>query len=171
MIKKFFAAMILTAMIIFGQGITAQARPYIEYQVQVEDYGWMNPVGNGEIAGTTGRAKRLEALRIDFDGDIMYTSHVQNIGWQDWSYAGDVTGTVGRGLRMEAVRIKLIGYSAEHFDIYYRVHVEQGGWLGWAKNGEPAGTVGAGLRMEALQIRLVEKGHHMRREGRPFYER
>lgn len=155
MIRKIFAAVILTAMLFFAR--EAAAYEGITYQANVEGLGWMQPVKDGEIVGTTGQARRMEALIIEFNGGIKYRAHVQNIGWQNWSYAGETAGTVGKNLRMEAVQIELVGRTAQYFNVYYRAHVENIGWLGWAKNGEPAGTAGAGLRLEALQILLVDK--------------
>ena len=36
----------------------------IKYRVHVQDYGWMDWVTNGEVAGTTGQSKRVEAIQI-----------------------------------------------------------------------------------------------------------
>lgn len=169
MIRKFLAIFFMV-MIFLAQNASAQ--PQFTYQANVEGYGWMQPVGNGEIAGTTGQAKRLEALIINFSGGIKYSAHVQNIGWQPWVYEGTVAGTVGQKLRMEAIRIQFAGRTEQYFDIYYRAHVENIGWLGWAKNGEPAGTAGAALRMEAVQIQLVEKDAPFNRGDLPaFYQK
>lgn len=170
MIRKFFAVVIFTLLIALTQNVSAYDRDYFDFQGHVEGYGWMEPVGNGGVIGTTGENRRLEAFVVNFRGGIRYCAHVENIGWMDWAYSGEVAGTVGESLRMEAVRIQLAGRAEQYFDVYYRAHVERIGWLGWAKNGEPAGTEGASLRMEALQIQLVEKGEHFRRGNqRPFY--
>lgn len=170
MIKKFFTAIIFTALIIFAPN--ALAYDYIEFQGHVQDYGWQEPVGDGGVIGTVGQSKALEAMVINFRGGIKYSAHVHNIGWQGWVQGGEVAGTVGESLPMEAVRIQLVGRSEQYWDVYYRAHVQDYGWLGWAKNGEPAGTAGANLRMEALQIQLVEKGTRFRRDNRPpFYQK
>ena len=80
MLRKIFAALLLTTILFFAQNVSAQ----FSYQANVEGSGWMQPVGNGKVAGTTMQAKRLEALIINFDGGIKYSAHVQNIGWQQW---------------------------------------------------------------------------------------
>ena len=171
MIKKFFAAVILTVLLTFAPNAYAYGKDYINYQAHVQGIGWLNPVGDGEVVGTVGEGRAMEALIINFPGGIKYRAHVQNIGWLDWSYAGEVTGTVGQNLRMEAVCIELVGRTAQYYDVYYRAHVQNGGWLGWAKNGEPAGTAGMSLRLEALQVYLVEKGERFRRDDKPsFYQ-
>lgn len=170
MIRKIFSAVLFAAMMIFARDATAY--DYITYQANVEGLGWMQPVKDGEVVGTTGQARRMEALIIDFPGGIKYRAHVQNIGWQEWVYSGSAAGTVGKNLRMEAVQIDMVGRTTQYFDIYYRAHVENIGWLGWAKNGEPAGTAGAALRLEALQIKLVKKGEPVNRGDKPaFYQK
>lgn len=169
MIKKIFLA---TLMIMLFLAQEAAAYDYITYQANVEGLGWLSPVKDGEIVGTTGQARRMEALIIDFRGGIKYRAHVQNIGWQNWVYAGEVAGTVGQNLRMEAIQIEMVGRTTQYYDVYYRAHVENIGWLGWAKNGEPAGTMGAALRLEALQIQLVDKDSPFERGDKPaFYQK
>ena len=133
----------------------------IKYLSHVQDIGWQKQFNNGEIAGTTGKAKRLEALKIyletALEGNIEYEAHVQDIGWQRTVSNGDLAGTTGRSKRLEAIRIRLTGEIAEYYDIYYRVHIENQGWLGWAKNGESAGSQAMSLRLEAIEIKLLPK--------------
>lgn len=149
-------------------GSTAQ--PYkskdkqISYTTHVQSYGWQAACGDGEISGTVGSAKRLEAIKISlgsmgYSGGISYCTHVQSYGWQDWKSNGQVSGTSGQAKRLEAIKIKLTGDIAEEYDVYYRVHVQSFGWLGWAKNGEASGSEGYGKRLEAIQIKLVRKGN------------
>lgn len=134
----------------------------VVYKTHVQTYGWQGNVGDGATSGTTGRAKRLEAITIqnmsEFSGDITYRVHVQTYGWQAWKKNGEQAGTIGQAKRLEAIQIRLSGEIAEKYDIYYRVHSQTYGWLGWAKNGEPAGTAGMAKRLEAIQIVLVQKG-------------
>ena len=136
--------------------------PQISYQANIQNIGWQEPVGNGEIIGTTGQGLRMESLRMTvtgpFAGGITYQAHVQGIGWQDPVSNGGMAGTENRGLQMEGVKINLTDDLATQYDIYYRAHCQGHGWLGWAKNGEEAGTEGFGYRLEALQILLVKKG-------------
>ena len=37
---------------------------FIEYQARVRSVGWQNFVGDGQMAGTSGRSLRLEGIRI-----------------------------------------------------------------------------------------------------------
>ncbi len=136
--------------------------PSISYQAYVQDIGWMSAVKAGATAGTTGKAKYLEALKINLkdkkgNSMIKYRAHVQNVGWQGWMTSGQTAGTEKQSERMEGIQIQLTGNYAEQYDIYYCVHVANFGWLGWAKNGEVAGSQGLSLQMEAIQIRLVRK--------------
>ena len=138
------------------------ASPLVGYSAHVADIGWQESVLDGELAGTTGMSKAIEAITVYLpaqlhDGSIRYKAHVAEIGWQDWVESGAVAGTTGRSLPMEAVRIELTGDMADYYDVYYRVHSQDYGWLDWAKNGAIAGTVGFGKRMEAFEVVLVEK--------------
>ncbi len=136
----------------------------VTYQTHVQTYGWQAESSNGQANGTTGKAKRLEGIRIRLEnhsttaGSVEYCTHVQTYGWQDWVRDGALSGTTGEAKRLEAIRIRLTGAMAEQYDIYYRVHCQTFGWTGWAKNGEPAGSEGYAKRLEAIQIRLVQKG-------------
>lgn len=139
-------------------------KPSISYQAHVQDKGWMSTVKGGNLAGTTGQGKRMEAIIINientssFTGGITYSTHVQDIGWMDELQTGQISGTVGKAKQMEAIKIKLTGELGNYFDLYYRVHVANIGWLDWVKNGNPAGTEGLSLQIEAIEIVLVEKG-------------
>ncbi len=136
----------------------------VNYSVHAQTYGWMDTVQDGTMAGTSGEAKRLEAIQISLgnapvSGSIQYRVHRQTYGWEsDWKSDGATSGTTGEGKRLEAIQIKLTGQMAEKYDIYYRVHAQSYGWLGWAKNGESAGTSGMAKRLEAIEICLVAKG-------------
>lgn len=136
--------------------------PAISYQAHVEDTGWMSNVKDGATAGTTGKTKRLEGLKITLKDDkgnsmIKYRAHVEDTGWQGWKTSGQAAGTEKKSKRMEGIQIQLTGTFAKKYDIYYRVHVANFGWLGWARNGEIAGSEGLSLQMEAIQIKLVKK--------------
>jgi uncharacterized protein YjdB len=114
------------------------------------------------MSGTSGEAKRLEAIQIKVSGNdrlgIQYVTHCQSYGWLSWSSNDEVNGTSGEAKRLEAIEIQLTGEDKDLYDVYYRVHAESYGWLGWAKNGAPAGTAGMGKRLEAIQIIVVRKG-------------
>lgn len=184
-------AFMLSCMLVVGLVLTEplesnaaeQGMPTIVYSVHSQSYGWMNPVFGGNVTGTTGQSKRLEAITISVNtkglkasdgsaltGGIAYRAHVQSYGWMNWVTSeanGESTnslinrnvyaGTVGKGKRLEAICMELTGKLAEEYDIFYRVHVQSYGWQNWTRNGAVAGTVGKGKRLEAIQIKLVKK--------------
>lgn len=155
---------------------TATINPTLSVKSHVSDIGWLNYVGQGEVSGTTGQAKRLEAFKINLtdpygNSNIKYNAHVSNIGWQGWKISGEISGTTGQSKAIEAIQIQLTGSLATYYDIYYRVHSAELGWLGWAKNGAYAGTTGGCLQAEALQIKIVPKGTNVNTEGTAYYNK
>ena len=137
--------------------------PSVKYRTHVQKEGWQEYVKDGAKSGTTGKALRLEGIKIEIEGNgitggIKYSTHVQKEGWQNYVENGILSGTTGKGLRLEAIKIELTGEIAKQYDIYYRVHAQKFGWMGWARNGEEAGTQGYGYRLEAIEVKLVKKG-------------
>ena len=137
--------------------------PVLTYQTHVADYGWLETVGDGETAGTTGKNKQMEAIKINlinnvYKDTVEYSAHVADYGWMAWTDNGKQAGTTGKNKQMEAIKIKLTGELEEKYDIYYRVHAEELGWLDWTSNGKAAGTAGYCYQIEAIEIKLVEKG-------------
>ena len=150
----------------------------VTYRTHVQSYGWQDYVKNGEMSGTEGEAKRLEAININlmnapYSGDIEYRTHIQKNGWEEtFKKNGEMSGTEGEAKRLEAIEIRLTGEMANHYDIYYRVHAQTYGWLGWARNGERSGTAGYAKRLEGIQIKLVEKSESFSEYGKDpaYYE-
>ena len=141
----------------------------IRYTTHVQTFGWQGDENNaskwfvnGAMAGTSGKAKRLEGIKIRVYGNdnlgIQYTTHCQSYGWLPWSANGEMNGTEGEAKRLEAIKIQLTGADRDKYDVYYRVHAQSYGWLGWAKNGAPSGTAGYAKRLEGIQIVVVKKG-------------
>ena len=163
--KAYMASAAATAATVEGAD-----RAHVQYRSHLQTYGWQNWKNDGDISGTTGKAKRLESLKLelknkDYTGGICYNAHVQTIGWQadpnksaTWKKDGEFCGTTGNAKRLEAIQIELYGEMAEHYDIYYRVHSQTYGWMKWAKNGEMTGTTGQHKRIEGIQVVLVKKG-------------
>ena len=69
---------------------------------------------DGAMSGTSGEAKRLEAICIDLTGemgekyDIYYRVHAQSFGWLGWAKNGQESGTAGYGKRLEGIQIVLV---------------------------------------------------------------
>ena len=138
----------------------------IKYQAHVSGEGWQNEVENGQIAGTVGEHKAIEAIRITgIEGlpegtnlGVTGIAHVQDIGWQNYVGTNQMAGTQGMALRLEAIQIRLTGADKDKYDVYYRVHAQDVGWMNLAKNDQQAGTAGFARRLEAIQIRILPKG-------------
>ena len=127
-----------------------------------QSFGWLAAVGSGELCGTSGKGKRLEAITLKvsgfpYSGSIKYQTHVQSIGWQKAVADGAMAGTSGRSLRVEALKIWLTGDLAKHYDVVYRGHVQGIGWRSWVKNGGSAGSTGQSRRLEAIEVVLTPK--------------
>ena len=144
----------------------------ISVSAHVQNIGWMNPVGSGKIAGTTGKGLNLEALKISLEVDgafsqeqvanaISVEAHVSNVGWQaavgNGGTAG-TAGTTGRSRAVEALRVRLSADLSARYTVWYRVHSAEFGWLGWACDGADAGSAGYGRAAQAVQVAVLPKG-------------
>lgn len=90
----------------------------VEYRAHVGDIGWQGWKNSGELAGTTGQDRRMEAIEIKLKGnlakdfDIYYRVHVANIGWLGWAKNGETAGTTGGARQAEAIEIRIVGKGA-----------------------------------------------------------
>ena len=107
-----------------GINIKLTNKPYsgsIVYTTHVQTYGWQGNENNpdtwfrdGAMAGTSGQAKRLEAIRIALTGemaehyDVYYRVHAQSCGWLGWTKNGEAAGTAGLAKRLEGIQIVLV---------------------------------------------------------------
>ena len=112
------------------------------------------------MSGTSGEAKRLEAIQIyvvpkgmtpssgtsavsyvqygkaasksDQPGLINYATHVQTYGNQQFVSDGSFSGTYGEAKRLEAIRIQ-VNNEALGVDggVTYHTHVQKLGWQPW----------------------------------------
>ena len=121
----------------------------IGYKAHVEKDGWQDWKFDGQTAGTTGQAKRMEALRIDYDKPIYAKAHIEKVGWVDYGRIdiNTVIGTTGESKRLECICLKCD-------NIKYRVHIEGTGWTCWTKADGLAtlGSIGMSQRIEAIEI-------------------
>lgn len=125
-------------------------KPNIKYEVHIQDIGWQEQKENGEIAGTEGQAKRIEAVKIFADIPIQYRVHIEGTGDTEWYKNGEVAGTTGKSLRIECIEIK-----ADR-EIKATAHIEGIGWLTSIAGKEIIiGTKGRALRLEALTLEFI----------------
>lgn len=116
----------------------------MKYRVHQQTYGWSDWKNEGEEAGVTGQAKRLEAIQIDPNGkQISVKAHIQGIGWIDYGVVtkDTIIGTTGQEKRLEAIEI----YGAK-----VQCHIQTIGWASDYRNLQ--GTVGLAKRIEAVRI-------------------
>jgi hypothetical protein len=103
----------------------------IEYCGHIEDDGWTHHwddhawTQEGNVCGTTGSGKRMEAIAVRFVVappccSVTYRVHMRhkpildlfnqdraNGGWSGWLSDGDVAGTTGENRRIEAIEMKV----------------------------------------------------------------
>lgn len=178
-----------------GINIALKNAPYeggISYTAHVQTYGWqadMDDVNswtaNGDMAGTSGEAKRLEAIKIQLTGDmaehydVYYRVHAQTYGWLGWAKNGESAGSSGYGKRLEAIQIVLVekggaapgddfqgvisttseAMHAKEVTVSYSTHVQTYGWQSTVSNGLMAGTSGLAKRLEGIKISLSNTDH------------
>lgn len=120
----------------------------IKYRSHLQTDGWQEWKQDGEMSGTEGQAKRLEAIQIDYKGEVYAKAHIQTYGWVDYGKItkDTVIGTTGGAKRLEALCLK--------GNFKYRVHIQSSGWSTWtnADGIITLGSVGQGKRIEAIEI-------------------
>ena len=144
-------------------GMTPFYVEQLQVQAHVANVGWMDPVSEQNMIGTTGNGNAIEGIKISlatpvYEGKVLYRTYVENDGWQSVKTGNVLSGTQGESKHIEAIQMSLDGEIKNHFDIYYQAHVSNLGWMGRAKNGESAGSIGYGYGIEAIMIQLIEKG-------------
>lgn len=117
----------------------------LKYRVHQQAAGWLPAVHDGQVAGITGNALRVEALKITPpEGvELEVLLHIQGIGDKVWrgirkgkssgtaSSANDpIIGTVGKKKRIEGISIEVTKNSNAKLKgktLYYRVHIQKQG--------------------------------------------
>ena len=166
----------MLSMTVIGLLIFMSASVYaadIFYAVHVQDLGDSEWVSNGEMAGTTGQGKRIEALWIYTRGlprygKVCFKTHLAEDGWTKPVCEDEVkyddngkiiirqgSGSRGQARRVEAVEIWL--ENAPGWGVEYQVHAAEIGWMAWRRDGDMAGTTGEARRIEAVKIELYKK--------------
>lgn len=107
-----------------GIKIKLGSLPYqggVRYTTHIQSIGWQDNekypatwTRDGNMSGTSGESKRLEAIRINLYGemaehyDIYYRVHAQTYGWLGWAKNGTAAGTAGYAKRLEGIQIVLV---------------------------------------------------------------
>lgn len=139
----------------------------VDAQAYCQDYGWIQPVHNGEVIGTVGQSKRMESYRLHLTGDIsnryqlVSKAFVSGFGYTSVGQDNDVIGSQHIATPMYQVVVRLIDKNDKVkptkntlvSDIFSaQGHVESIGWMPNAYPGQIVGTQGRGLRLEAIKI-------------------
>jgi hypothetical protein len=119
------------------------------YRSHVQNIGWQGYASEGEISGTIGKSKRIEAIQIN-SNEIQYRVHMEGIGWSDWVGNGQIAGTTGESRRIEAIEFK----SSKKMTA--QGHVQNIGWQNEITGTDiTIGTTGKSLRLEAFKLKFV----------------
>ena len=152
----------------------------VSVEAHVAGLGWRPAVGNGEVAGTTGQSRAVEALRVRLSAElserysVWYRVHSAGFGWLGWARDGADAGSAGYGRAAQAVQVAVlpkgdpapgdtaapfVDRSSEPPSVSYRAHVSGVGWQGAVSDGAAAGTTGQGRALEALSGSVSWYGH------------
>lgn len=148
----------------------------IEYRVHVQDIGWQDWQANSSFAGTSGKAKSIQAVEFKLDGeiaqkyDIFYRAHVSNIGWLDWTKNGDsAAGSVGCSIPIEAIEVAIVPKGSSDApsvgatplldsSLFPSINCESqsAGW-GWGKTseGSVAGAIGQSRALVGMGLSVA----------------
>ena len=151
--------------------------PTLYFAAHVENKGWdktttvLTP-GQSVTVGTTGEAKRLEAVAVMVPDTFTVCgyAHVQNVGdaavkevttSEDYTipegYKAYEFGSTGKARRLEAICVGILDDAGNYVPGFqYAAHLQNGGWQGYVRNGSFAGTRGMALRMEALRLTYAD---------------
>ena len=130
----------------------------ISYQSYVTGMGWQAWASNGEITGTTGQNKSIEAVKITISGmegySVEYRVYIEGKGWQKWRKNGEEAGNAGQNIAIQGIQIQIKKAGEETIEprVEYQAHVQNIGWQNFVGENGIAGTTGRSLGMEALRI-------------------
>lgn len=157
----------------------------IEYRVHVKNIGWMSWQRGGSIAGTTGQAKRIEAVQIRFTGelskvcDVYYRIHSADFGWLGWTKNSGYAGTEELSRQAEALELAVVkkndafnGNTVRSYikglkdkNVFAASHLKDIGDTKKASIENIIGTTGQSRRMEALTLQIENSGNDMIQGG------
>lgn len=131
----------------------------VKYQAHVQTFGWLPEVRDGQISGTVGASKRLEAIKLTLPTGMSATirAHIQGIGWREYECIGGkqtTIGTTGQSRRIEALEILKTSGIPSGKGLKMMAHVQTLGWTqNWTSIG--VGTMGLSKRLEAIKFAIL----------------
>ena len=132
------------------------------YRAHCQDVDWLDPVHDGQVAGTVGFGLRMEAIKITPpEGWVLDVAlHIANVGWKHYKgiengIKDPVMGTTGKSQAIESVLIRVVSRPAnDKRKLYFRVHQAGTGWKAWTKEGFASGSDGLSIPLEAIQMKV-----------------
>jgi uncharacterized protein YjdB len=132
----------------------AAASTSVCYTSYLQGIGWQGPRCDGQVSGTVGQGRRIEAILMAVSGTGGFCArvHVQDGGWQARECAPDggqvLLATTGSGKRIEA-----LGVSVHAGYVCGSGHVQDQGWqAGQCGPAITLGTTGQSRRLEAFWL-------------------
>jgi lysozyme len=132
----------------------------LKYHVHCQNLGDLPMVHDGQIAGTTGAALRMEGIYIDEIPDgwaFRIKLHMQDLGWHAYDVVpGKIIGTKNQSRRIEIVQPEVLKRPKnDKRQLHFQVHQEGYGWLGETLEGFASGCDKQERRLEAIRMWLA----------------
>jgi hypothetical protein len=131
----------------------------LTYRSHAANIGWLPFVWNGDISGTVGQSRRLEAISMQMSQTsglhVCYQAKI--VGIPEWAAAcnGSIAGTTGQSRALEAIRITVNNvpqFGGNVCTVVYQTYMAGIGWTDAAINGGDAGLPGQGRAVEAIRV-------------------
>ena len=140
--------------IVYNRKSQLRYSAYMEDKESTEIGKWVEVDPVSGICGSTGRALRLFAIKIEPQEykmpSLRYTVYKSKSGWSDWKHTGEVAGNIiDRGDYITAIAID---DTEDSSTLQYQVHLQNKGWMPVVGLGEETQFKDAGLRVEAIKI-------------------
>lgn len=140
----------------------------IGYNVYNSNHGWSGEKFNGQIAGTVGKARKIEAFYAYIFGKnsskykVVYRAYVKDYGWTGWAEGAKSCGTKGSNKQLQAIEIKIVdksetfgnGESAlgNETGIKTKSHIAGGKWQTYKPDGLTSGPIGGNNKLDAISM-------------------
>ena len=127
----------------------------LKYRAHVRNFGWLDWVHDGQVAGTVGQSKRLEAIQID-TGDtglkLKATAHIQRDGTVNYGVItkNTIIGTTGQSKRLEALELEVVEGLPKGKNLYLQFHFAKDGWAARVKC--EGGSFGLSKETQAVKM-------------------
>jgi uncharacterized protein YjdB len=132
------------------------------YRSHVQSLGWGQWLCDGQLSGTKGQNRRLEAIQISapfVGGSVCYEVAVADLGWKV-ACNGDVAGTTGQSRRVEGLSINY-NNAPPNTTLLYRAFFS-GAWsekrIASTILGGGLGFLDSGLKFEAIEVNISQPG-------------